>query len=324
MGKLLWFSDDGFAIYYVLGVPDFELLGITTVFGNSNINNVMKATKKIMRAIGRDDIPILKGAAKKGDYSTEAAKFLAEQAVAHPGEISLLAMGPLTNLKGAAELDPNFFKNLKEIVLMGGIIKDRVTIGRTKIKDVNLRRDDIAAFHVLQADCPVTVFNCHICKQAPFTKEHLKKLEFWPKHVRQIFEDSLWLESMIHKIDHTIIWDLLVPVYLTNPELFDDNPVRIRASKEEDVRDGRLYLTNDLNSPQIQMPSKVLDPEKFVDVSIRAWKHLHEITAQKIQGYPGLKQNPVKRTMMKFFMKLLTGLFLRFVYKKEGKYYVEP
>ena len=324
MGKPCWIIDDGLAIFYTLGVPNLELIGITTTFGNSKIKTVMKHTKKLLKAIGREDIPLMEGASKKGDYSTKAAHFLADIVASNPGEITLLALGPLGNLRGAHELYPDFFKNLKGIILMGGIIKERLTIGRTKIKDVNLRRDHKAAYTVLNAECPVTIINCHICKQVPFTKDDFEEMDFWPKNLMHILKNSVWTDHLLHKIDHTILWDLLVPVYLTNQELFDKKPVRILASKEEDVIDGRLKISPEEKGTEVHMPSKVLDPLMFKKIVIESWQRFHETTSQKVKGYPGLKNNVFIEWLTKIGLKLLTPLGLRFLYKKEGNYYIEP
>ncbi len=322
-GKLCWFIDDGLTILYVLGSPDLDIIGITTTFGNRKVEHAMKYTRKLLKAINREDIPLIKGAAKKGDYSTEAACFLAEKVASCPGEITLLALGPVGNLRGAAQIDPNFFRNLKEIILMGGIIKDRVTIGRTKIKDVNLRNDHEAAFRVLTAECPITVINCHICKQVPFTKEHLEHVNFWPKNLIRIIKNSLWLDNTIHKTDVLYIWDVLVPVVITHPELFNKNPVRILAAREEDVNEGRLRITSENEGVLIEMPSEILDPIKFIDIVIESWLRFHNSLEENNKGYSGLKNNIFAAIIFKFLLKIITPLALRMVFKKEGQYYIE-
>ena len=79
LGRVCWFIDDGLTIIYVLGSPDLDIIGITSTFGNGKVKHCMKYTKKLLKAIGREDIPLIKGANKKGDYSTEAARYLAEK-----------------------------------------------------------------------------------------------------------------------------------------------------------------------------------------------------------------------------------------------------
>ena len=224
---------------------------------------------------------------------------------------------------GAAQIDPNFFRNLKEIVLMGGIIEDRATVGRTKIKDVNLKNDHEAAFRVMTAECPVTVIHCHICTQVPFTKEHMERINFWPKNMRHIMKNAIWLEDAIHKTDSTYIWDVLVPVVITHPELFNKNPVRILSASEEDVFEGRLRITSEKEGALINIPSEILDPIKFMDVVIEAWLRFHNSLGEKQKRYSGLKNNIFATIIFKLFFKIIIPLGLRIMFKKEGQYYIE-
>ena len=100
--------DDGLTLYYLLGRQDIDLVGLTTTFGNGTIDQVFPQTQKLLADLDRQDIPLLRGAGKRADGTTEAARFLAKQAAAFPGEITILATGPLGNLHAAQALDPEF------------------------------------------------------------------------------------------------------------------------------------------------------------------------------------------------------------------------
>ena len=129
--------DDGLAILYLLGEPDVEIVGITCTFGNADIGTTFEATKKMMRDIGRSDIPVFGGAMPTGlDYRrsgqryevaeieapdgegnrsriSDAALFMAEEARRLDGELLILALGAQTNLAGAWESDHDFFDHLR-------------------------------------------------------------------------------------------------------------------------------------------------------------------------------------------------------------------
>jgi len=87
--------DDGLTLYYLLGRPDIELQGVTTTFGNGPIDRVYPQTVHMLRELGQDSIPILRGEGQRrsavppGTPETEAARFLVEAAAAQPGEITL-------------------------------------------------------------------------------------------------------------------------------------------------------------------------------------------------------------------------------------------
>lgn len=133
--------DDAIALTYLLAQPQCELLGITTVSGEPVKRAEMASA--ICQAAGRKDIPIYPGAsdplvaeqkqprtpqhAALGTWphetrfpEGEAIEFLRKTIRAHPGEITLLAVGPLTNLGLLFRADPEIPHLLKEVVLMGG------------------------------------------------------------------------------------------------------------------------------------------------------------------------------------------------------------
>jgi purine nucleosidase len=182
--------DDGLTLLYLLGRPDIELLGVTTTFGNGTTKQACTQTKKLLQQAGRKEIPVFQGADRRYAQPTQAAHFLAESAAAHPGEISLLATGPLGNLRGAAEVDPDFFANLKQIACMGGYLTP-LKIGRKEVAELNLSADPEASFQVLNAACPVTLMNAQTCLQARFNRQDIARLDRWPRKTRRSL--SQWL-----------------------------------------------------------------------------------------------------------------------------------
>lgn len=133
--------DDALALAYLLKEPECELLGVTTVTGEPELRAGMVSA--ICRNLGRDDIPVHVGcplpmsipqhqphasqAAKLGDWprrtyakDNTAIEFLRSTIRANPGEITLLATGPLTNLGVLFTLDPELPSLLKGLTLMCG------------------------------------------------------------------------------------------------------------------------------------------------------------------------------------------------------------
>lgn len=322
LGQQFRWNDDGLAILYTIGKNEFDLVGITTTFGNSSGKNVYKNTKKLLDAIGKDELPLIRGADEAGDLNTEASSFLAEKAASEPGSLILLALGPLTNLQGAYEQDPNFFNNLKEIILMGGITKERLEVGRIKMKDVNLRADLDAALTVLTADCPVTVINCHVCKQVPFQEDHMDKIQFWPEGIIEEIEQEFWINEKVQKIDEIFIWDVLVPVYLAHPEFFEENKIKISASAKNDIKDGRLREVRE-DGVQINMPEKIVNKKSLYEDMFSTWETLHESIMKEKGSYNDFGHSAVSQAIFKAFFTLLIPLALRLMYKKRENYFYE-
>jgi purine nucleosidase len=272
MGRPYWEVDDGLALLYLLGRPDIKLLGITTTFGNGPIDEVHELTGKLLRDLGREDIPLFKGEGERGQPPTDAARFLAEVAASHPGEITLLATGPLGNLRAAAELDPSFFHHLGQVVCMGGYLHP-LRIGWRNVAELNLSADPEAAFAVLNAPCPVTLMNAHTCLQASFGWPDLARIRHWGRDMCRVVRKWLVGFGLYCGATRFYLWDLLPAVYISYPELFDANPVRT-CSTVADLERGTIVVGDEGDGTLINMPTQILDVGQFYAILHDAWRQV--------------------------------------------------
>src|SRR5271165_3524786 len=130
--------DDAFALALAVNSPELEILGVTTTFGDTEKR--AKLADRFLGEVGRPEIPVLAGmptAAKNpmsqqryaegGHFAKaphgDAVKFLLQQIRKYPGDITLIAIGPLMNVGAAIDRDPATFRKLKRVVLMGGSIR---------------------------------------------------------------------------------------------------------------------------------------------------------------------------------------------------------
>jgi inosine-uridine nucleoside N-ribohydrolase len=262
--------DDGQTLLYLLGRSDIELVGITTTFGNGTIDEVHAATEWLLRELRREDIPLFKGAGARGQAPTEAAYFLAATAARYPGEVSVLAIGPLGNLRAASEVDPNFFRNLKQVAVMGGYLHPLEGYW-ANVPELNLSCDAEAAYAVFHAPCPVTLMNAHVCQQAPFGLPELERLQSW--RGSSIYEDlHNWLLQceVAPSVPGDYLWDLLPAVYLSYPELFEENRVWVRSTVS-DLETGTIVLGREGEGAPVNMPTRILDIDRFYDILYEAW-----------------------------------------------------
>jgi inosine-uridine nucleoside N-ribohydrolase len=262
--------DDGLTLYYLLGRPDIDLVGITTTFGNGTIEQVFQQTLGLADDLNLMDLPVLKGAGERGEGPTEAAGYLAEMAAEYPGEINLLATGPLGNLRAAQELDRNFFGNLKSIACMGGYLGP-VRLGRRDVKELNLSADPEASYQVFNASCPVTLMTAQICLQAPFTWNDLSELNFWSRETRRLVRRWLIIHGLFCGIGNFYLWDLLPAVYLSYPELFNEHKVSI-VSTVPDLETGSLVLDENPMEKNVNMPGLIMDFDRFKKILFDAWR----------------------------------------------------
>ncbi len=129
--------DDAFAVALALRSTELQILGITTTFGDTEMR--AKLLDRLLEEAARADIPVAAGPPTqpktaftqlkyaKGGHSAkpshpDAVSFLLDQVRRNPGEITLVAIGPLVNVGAAIEKDPDTFRKLKRVVLMGGSI----------------------------------------------------------------------------------------------------------------------------------------------------------------------------------------------------------
>lgn len=262
--------DDGQALLYLLGRSDIELMGVTTTFGNGTVGEVHQATEQLLRDLERADIPLFKGEGERGQPPTDAAHFLAETTASHPGQITLLAIGPVGNLRAAAEVDPDFFHHLKQIVCMGGYLHSLGLPGWDDVPELNLSADPEAAFAVLNAPCPFTLMNAHVCLQAPFGLRELEPIQQFDPKAYRILRDYLLAIEARHLAPRDYLWDLLPAVYISHPELFDDNPVWVRSSVAN-LETGTIVVGDEGDGTLINMPTRILDLDKFYAILYDAW-----------------------------------------------------
>ena len=127
--------DDTFALALVLHSPELQLLGVETAFGDTELR--ARLVDRFLAAVGRADIPVMAGVPRKqtNNFSQAAyarqwperkhksgVEFLLGQIRAHPDQITLIAIGPLSNIGAAIQRDPTTFKKLKRVVIMGGSV----------------------------------------------------------------------------------------------------------------------------------------------------------------------------------------------------------
>lgn len=166
--------DDAYALAFALQSPELRILGITTAYGNTELR--ARLVDRFLRAVGQG-LPVAAGvSAPQSNVFTQAAyaeqapahphpdgvQFLLEQIHQHPGQITLVAIGPETNLQAALARDPATFRQLKQIVLMGGSVDrgydDRTTgARRPPSAEWNIKAAPQAARDIFNSGVPLVV-----------------------------------------------------------------------------------------------------------------------------------------------------------------------
>ena len=187
--------DDAVAVFMALAGPEVEVVGLTTVGGNVSLARTTRNALALLQAAGRSDISVAKGASQPmrgkftyapqfhgpgglslrlpepvvGTVEEGAVQFLSDQLTRQPGEVVLVALGPLTNLAHLLWERPTALKQAKNIVVMGGAVNTPGNV--TPKAEFNIYSDPAAAEIVFSSGLPVTVVDLAACRQLGIGRE---------------------------------------------------------------------------------------------------------------------------------------------------------
>ena len=173
--------DDALAILLALGSPELDVMGICTVSGNVPLNTGTRNAQGLLQLLERTEIPVFPGADQplKRDpvFATEvhgesgmgqavlpepaldvrgnAVDFLVQTLSDQPGEITVIAVGPLTNLALAEQRQPGILQKTKQVIVMGGAIAE--TGNSTPVAEFNFYADPHAAQIVVHSDAALLI-----------------------------------------------------------------------------------------------------------------------------------------------------------------------
>lgn len=193
--------DDSMAIFYAFQSPEIEVVGLTTIFGNVPVELSAKNAVTLTK-FAEQEIPVTKGAARpwtgpESTYSQHvhgddgfgnidfppiegkldprtSAQFIVDMARKYPGEITLVAIGPLTNLALALRLEPELPKLIKGVSIMGGAAF--VPGNVTPVAEANIWNDAHAAEIVFDAEWELTMFGLDVTYSVSFSPEWLESI----------------------------------------------------------------------------------------------------------------------------------------------------
>ena len=248
--------DDGLALFLIFNNPQlFIIEGITTVFGNIHVKKAFEFIKKYLELVNRIEVPHFLGASSKYTINklTDASKFLIEKVKENPNELTLMTLGPLTNIATALEHYPEFFDDLKQIIFMGGTVEptsafsDPFIFGDSIFDKVesNFNNDPFAAKKLIETETqtPRIGMGLDVCCRAVFKEEHLKVIESTGTILTEYMLDHIkaWLKIWkFNKSDGFFPFDTFVPIYLIKSDLFTTTDFFLSVDTE--LFPGRLLI----------------------------------------------------------------------------------
>ena len=293
--------DDAMALYYALAHDQINVVGITTTFGNVSVDQA--ATNALyLTGLAHREIPITKGVktpwVKQGEAPPDfihgadglgnlpsrqaitqsidprsSAQFIVDVARANPGEITVVAVGPLGNLAAALKLEPELPALLKEVIIMGGTIAEPGNV--SPVAEANIWNDPHAADQVFCAGWKLTMVGLDVTHQVILPVSLFKKIS---AHHHHIATDTLLhavsfyanfysnLYPHVAKIHGCFGHDVLAFIYLSNPELFTLETGRIRVATEGLAQGQTMMRRKNIEYPQSGWSASV--PETHACITV--------------------------------------------------------
>ena len=296
--------DDAMAIFFALRSPELDVIGLTTIFGNVHTHLATVNALRLLDIAGRPDIPVAHGAddplavpfggpvpfvhgddgqgninlppSSRKAVNQTAAQFIVEQVMAHPGEITLVPVGPLTNIALALRLEPRIAQHTKQVVLMGG---NAIVPGNaTPCAEANIHNDPEAADVVFGALWDVVMVGLdvthNVYMEADDVAEYARIGNPMTEHVTAILPHYRKYFGDNYGIDGIYVHDSSAIAYLLDPTLFETIRRPVRVDCTHDMGRGKTWLALGervdapwQNRPDVTICTKV-DSKRLVQLEL--------------------------------------------------------
>jgi inosine-uridine nucleoside N-ribohydrolase len=268
--------DDGLAIALGLLHPACELLGLTIVAGNVTHEEGLPNALRLLEIVDRTEVPVFAGATRPilrdpsrirelmearrrqaverfGDVAPcappsirptvgRAAEFIADTVRSRPGEVTVVAIGPCTNVATALLLDPVVAASVAEIVVMGGAV--RVPGLVTPAVEFNVGYDPESLAIVLASRAPVTLVPLDVTTRTHMTSRDLEQVAAGgtPLHSFLAATSRPWLRfaAEVRKLPGFWLHDPLALAYVLDPAILQLTPMHIAVDLGNELTAGQL------------------------------------------------------------------------------------
>jgi purine nucleosidase len=299
--------DDGLAIAMALRSPEVVVEALTIVVGNVDVTVGTANAHALLERLDRTDIPAAVGAghplvqdlaplralfdahlpdaerrgpgARDPDGSGDAARLLVERVMAAPGEITVVAIGPMTNLATAIALEPRFAGAVAELVLMAGAA---TTFAQniTPVSDFNAYADPEALQVVLSCGAPIRMVGLDQTARVMLTREDAAALRAdgdafgaWAGECTEAWIDFLGaaFPNRPEHRDACFLHDPLTIAAVTHPELLTWAPAHVAVELEGRLGRGMVVADRGL---ALLAPAAAPNAQVAVDTDVAGFRAL--------------------------------------------------
>ncbi|WP_436345852.1 nucleoside hydrolase [Natronorubrum sp. FCH18a] len=306
--------DDAVAILVALERADLEVVGLTTVHGNAPVSETTENARSILELVDRTDVPVAKGADRplnvplrtsehihgeggiRGEFpaltaasrpvDAHAARYIVERARAHEGELTLAAIGPLTNVALALAMEPELPDLLDELVVMGGAAFGPGNV--TPLAEANFHTDPHAARRVVR-DCSPALVGLDVTANAAVPPAEIESLPRDDPLGRSVHEwltyyDDAQLEQ--YGIESAAIHDALVIAALVDDGVLETERYPMAVGTDSDIARGALVcdangVTGDPPNGSVALEADYERFREIVSASIERYLERFEAEASE-------------------------------------------
>jgi len=252
--------DDALALLLACGSPEFELLAVTTVAGNRPVAITAVNACRLLDLAGRHDVPVFAGAARpltqaqprcnlvhgedglggvqlatdRSPAGEHASDFIARTLLSEPpGTVTLVAVGPLTNLALAEIKHPGLLLRAKSLLVMGGAAFQPGNI--TPCAEFNFHADPLAAHTVMEAGPQVHLFGLDVTSKAVMPDEWIASLaELDTRSGR-----AAYAMLKAYALEDALLHDACPVAWLLEPALFSGEPCAVSVDWRPGITEGQ-------------------------------------------------------------------------------------
>jgi purine nucleosidase len=285
--------DDALAMAYALNSPELELLAFTTCFGNVSVQEATRNTLAVLEKAGKK-VPVYAGADQSfnGRKKTRSAKhvhgedglgntlkqepmakgesqfapdFIVQQLKDRPHEITIITVGPLTNLALAIQRAPEIIPLVKEVVVMGGAVK--VPGNVNAYAEANIFADPEAAEFVLSSGLPVHLVGLDVTMQTLLPKPKLDEWRAAGNDMARFLADMTefyinYYESSYPDISGCALHDPLAVAVAIDPSFVSAETMNVKVVIEGE--EAARTVGHPEGEPQVRVCTEV-EAERFLD-----------------------------------------------------------
>ena len=295
--------DDVMAVALAALSPELKVEGITTVYGDVDLRSRMVV--KVLKLLGREDIPVMAGSrdvllrnreiwwlGHEGEGfltpedenlrydSRHAVDFIIDTVMSNPGEITIVAIGPFTNLAIALAREPGIAQAVKKIIIMGGSARLGPNAAELEPSDHNLSRDPESAALLFRSGAPIVMCGYDVTRQVLIREPHIRRLEAGRDELSRAMGRMIRIWLKYWKRDFTAMNDPLCVALAFDPWLCDGPMMDVKVEYDHRHPTGHTICTlpetpwtppeerGIKREPPTTQVCLTVDSERFIDLML--------------------------------------------------------